>query len=149
MFQFHQVNLIYTYSPLFSSLTSMPNKKAASKLTQNEISLLVIAAKLLDILKERADHPPPVEQHAFWDDKVDEEVVRRNILSYQLKLTISLLARCRCCLRKASEKCEDAPLPSHHPDCGSGVAQEDTWCVFCKLEQGLVSPDRAGVPQAG
>jgi hypothetical protein len=50
-------------------------KKAPGELTQHEVSLLTIASRLLDIIRQQAEIPPPEAQQEYWKIKVKEELV--------------------------------------------------------------------------
>jgi hypothetical protein len=50
-------------------------KKAPGELTQHEVSLLTIASRLLDIIRQQAETPPPEAQQEYWKIKVKEELV--------------------------------------------------------------------------
>lgn len=49
--------------------------KAASELTQIEVSVLTIAARLLAAIRSVSDNPPTDEQLAHYNSKVIEELV--------------------------------------------------------------------------
>jgi hypothetical protein len=56
------------------TLFSIP-KKAPGELTQHEVSLLTIASRLLDIIRQQAETQPLAAQQEYWKTKVKEELV--------------------------------------------------------------------------
>jgi hypothetical protein len=50
-------------------------KKSVSGLTQDEIVLLTVAARLFAALRERAACPPPPSVNAHWQAKARDELV--------------------------------------------------------------------------
>lgn len=61
-------------------LIVMPTK-GPGELTGDEVKVLKIASKLLFALCTWADGPPPQTKWAFWNKKMEEEVVRPTLSS--------------------------------------------------------------------
>ncbi|KAF8261344.1 hypothetical protein EI94DRAFT_1705593 [Lactarius quietus] len=53
-------------------------KKAAEELTQDEIKLLVCAAKVMAALRVCMENPPSPDQQWYWDDNICEELITGN-----------------------------------------------------------------------
>jgi hypothetical protein len=50
-------------------------RKGPGELTQDEVKLLIVAAKLMGALQEWAERPPAADQQVVWDAKAREELV--------------------------------------------------------------------------
>jgi hypothetical protein len=51
-------------------------RKHLSELILPEVTMLEVAARLFAVLREHMAHPPPPSTIAYWNAKVDEELVR-------------------------------------------------------------------------
>jgi len=54
-------------------------RKGPGELTQDEVKLLIVAAKLMGALQAWAERPLAADQQVYWDAKAWEELVRAHL----------------------------------------------------------------------
>jgi hypothetical protein len=54
-------------------------RKGPRELTQDEVKLLIVAAKLMGALQAWAECPLAADQQVYWDAKAREELVRAHL----------------------------------------------------------------------